>query len=269
MPRGRGRGPSRRPAGRGASQGKDGARRRTPCPEHSETLWRTRLPPLPHRPAAGAFHLPSPPPPGEGPGVRGTEVEGPGTLPAVGPAPALPPPQALLPVGEGPGPSAVKWWDGPPVSNLIQVKEQWHHLPRGVPFAAGAALQGWTALVAVCRMPRSSRETTMERRPTCGTEDRRPSAHPARTSPSTPEYGPDDFPGCVPFHLPANELERYEGRLEFWDGRTRDRVAGVRAHDHPARRADQPAAVCDERVRGTARLLDRVFRLGGPRAPGC
>ena len=39
-------------------------------------------------------------------------------------------------------------------------------------------------------------------------------------SPSTAPYGPEDFPGCEPFHLPAGELEGYEGRLEFWDGRT-------------------------------------------------
>ena len=34
--------------------------------------------------------------------------------------------------------------------------------------------------------------------------------------------GEDDmgFPGCESFHLPASEIEHYEGRLEFWDGRT-------------------------------------------------
>ena len=39
-------------------------------------------------------------------------------------------------------------------------------------------------------------------------------------SPSPAVFGPEDFPGCEPFHLPANEIERYEGRLEFWDART-------------------------------------------------
>ena len=34
------------------------------------------------------------------------------------------------------------------------------------------------------------------------------------------EYGPDDFPGCESFHLPASEIDHYEGRLEFWDGVT-------------------------------------------------
>ena len=33
-------------------------------------------------------------------------------------------------------------------------------------------------------------------------------------------YRDEDFPGCESFHLPAGRLERYEGRLEFWDGTT-------------------------------------------------
>ena len=33
-------------------------------------------------------------------------------------------------------------------------------------------------------------------------------------------YGPEDFPGCESFHLPASEIDRYEGRLELWDGYT-------------------------------------------------
>ena len=33
-------------------------------------------------------------------------------------------------------------------------------------------------------------------------------------------YRPEDFPGCESFHLPAGELDTYEGRLEFWDGAT-------------------------------------------------
>ena len=60
----------------------------------------------------------------------------------------------------------------------------------------------------------------MESRASYGTGRRRPASPPARPSPSTAPFGPDDFPGCEPFHLPAAELERYEDRLEFWDGRT-------------------------------------------------
>ena len=33
-------------------------------------------------------------------------------------------------------------------------------------------------------------------------------------------YRLEDFPGCESFHLPASEIDRYEGRLEFWDGVT-------------------------------------------------
>ena len=33
-------------------------------------------------------------------------------------------------------------------------------------------------------------------------------------------YRDEDFPGCESFHLPVSELDRYEGRLEFWDGAT-------------------------------------------------
>ena len=40
----------------------------------------------------------------------------------------------------------------------------------------------------------------------------------AQTVPA--KYGPEDFPGCESFHLPASEIDDYEGRLEFWDGVT-------------------------------------------------
>ena len=33
-------------------------------------------------------------------------------------------------------------------------------------------------------------------------------------------YRDEDFPGCESFHLPASEIDHYEGRLEFWDGVT-------------------------------------------------
>ena len=33
-------------------------------------------------------------------------------------------------------------------------------------------------------------------------------------------YRDEDFPGCESFHLPASEIDTYEGRLEFWDGAT-------------------------------------------------
>ena len=33
-------------------------------------------------------------------------------------------------------------------------------------------------------------------------------------------YRDEDFPGCESFHLPASEIDHYEGRLEFLDGYT-------------------------------------------------
>ena len=33
-------------------------------------------------------------------------------------------------------------------------------------------------------------------------------------------YRNEDFPGCESFPLPASDVGRYEGRLEFWDGVT-------------------------------------------------
>ena len=37
---------------------------------------------------------------------------------------------------------------------------------------------------------------------------------------TTRDLGSANFPGCESFHLPASEIDRYEGRLEFWDGDT-------------------------------------------------
>ena len=77
------------------------------------------------------------------------------------------------------------------------------------------------------------------------------SAAPARRSPRTPQpsalpavCGPEDFPGCEPFHLPESELERYEGRLEFWDGRT-----------HTAWRVREPTTLHHE---GPTQMLAQV-----------
>ena len=60
------------------------------------------------------------------------------------------------------------------------------------------------------------------------------------------EYGPEDFPGCEAFHLPANELEGYEGRLEFWDGRTETawkvREPTSTYHEGPSQELAQMAA---------------------------
>ena len=76
----------------------------------------------------------------------------------------------------------------------------------------------------------------------------RPSGEPA-------EYGPEDFPGCEPFHLPAAEIDRYEGRLEFWEART-----------ETAWKVREPTTVYHERpARRLGRLAERIESLRGSR----
>jgi len=102
-----------------------------------------------------------------------------------------------------------------------------------------------------------------------------PFAAPARSSPDAPRagmdplpacpedrssrepagYGPPDFPGCEPFHLPASELEGYEGRLEFWEART-----------ETAWRVREPTTIYHERpARRLGRLAERIESLRGSR----
>ena len=74
-----------------------------------------------------------------------------------------------------------------------------------------------------------------------------PSARRRLDAPETApaEYGPEDFPGCESFHLPASEIDHYEGRLEFWDGRTETawKVCEPTSiqHEGPSRRLVQMA----------------------------
>ena len=68
-------------------------------------------------------------------------------------------------------------------------------------------------------------------------------------------YGPEDFPGCEPFHLPAAELDEYEGRLEFWEARTQI-----------AWRVSEPTTIYHERPsRRLGRLAERIESLRGSR----
>ena len=58
-------------------------------------------------------------------------------------------------------------------------------------------------------------------------------------------FGSEDFPGCESFHLPASEIDRYEGRLEFWDGVTEtawkvSEGASIQ-HEQPSRQLAQLA----------------------------
>ena len=86
------------------------------------------------------------------------------------------------------------------------------------------------------------------------------------------EYRPADFPGCESFRLSASEIDRYEGRLEFWDGATETawKVCEPTSiqHEAPSRRlvqmAERVASVRGSRIAcfGSADLvrLDRAGR---------
>ena len=56
--------------------------------------------------------------------------------------------------------------------------------------------------------------------PTLPAARERRSGRAPHPSPLTAPFRPEDFPGCESFHLPAREVDLYDGRLEFWDGRT-------------------------------------------------
>ena len=83
----------------------------------------------------------------------------------------------------------------------------------------------------------------MEHPSSSATRRRQPARAP-HLSPSTSPFRPEDFPGCESFHLPAREVDLYDGRLEFWDGRTETawRACDVSPHhEGPSRRLVQMA----------------------------
>ena len=67
-------------------------------------------------------------------------------------------------------------------------------------------------------------------------------------------YRDEDFPGCESFHLPASEIDHYEGRLEFWDGYTETawKIPDTPIqHEGPSRRLTQMSERC-AMLRGSA-----------------
>ena len=83
----------------------------------------------------------------------------------------------------------------------------------------------------------------MEHPPSSATRRRQPARAPRPSATTTP-FRPEDFPGCESFHLPAREVDLYDGRLEFWDGRTETafRACDVSPHhEGPSRRLVQMA----------------------------
>ena len=68
-------------------------------------------------------------------------------------------------------------------------------------------------------------------------------------------YRPEDFPGCESFPLAAGEVERYEGRLEFWD-----------AHTETAWKVCEPTSIQHEGPsRRLVQMAERVAALRGSR----
>ena len=66
-------------------------------------------------------------------------------------------------------------------------------------------------------------------------------------------YWPEDFPGCESFHLPASEVDGYEGRLEFWD-----------ALSETAWKVCDPTSIYHEQPsRRLGRMAERVASLRG------
>ena len=68
-------------------------------------------------------------------------------------------------------------------------------------------------------------------------------------------YHDADFPGCESFHLPASEIDDYDGRLEFWDGYT-----------ETAWKVCEPTSIQHEGPsRRLVRMAERVASLRGSR----
>ena len=91
--------------------------------------------------------------------------------------------------------------------------------------------------------------------------------------PGPARYRDEDFPGCESFHLPASEIDHYEGRLEFWDGATETawKIPDTPIqHEGPSRKLTQTAARF-EMVRGSpissfgSSDLVRLHTTGGKR----
>ena len=71
--------------------------------------------------------------------------------------------------------------------------------------------------------------------------------------PGSEAYRDEDFPGCESFHLPASEVDGYEGRLEFWDG-----------HTETAWKVCDPTSIYHEQPsRRLGRMAERVASLRG------
>ena len=79
-------------------------------------------------------------------------------------------------------------------------------------------------------------------------------SNPAGPSGAAPRgTAPPEFPGCKPVHLPRAEIERFEGRLEYWEAATETAwicEPTTSYHERPARLLTRLAEVI-ARVRGS------------------
>ena len=82
----------------------------------------------------------------------------------------------------------------------------------------------------------------------------RPPASGSVQAPRPPVSGrAPDLPGCESFHLPESALDDYDGRFEFWDGKT-----------ETAWRVREPTSIWHEQpTRRLTRLAERVASLRG------
>ena len=93
---------------------------------------------------------------------------------------------------------------------------------------------GYAGVMASTKAPPSGRYQAAQPRP----------AQPAE---------PPAFPGCTPVHLPRTEIERFEGRLEYWDSATETAWISeptTSYHERPSRLVTRLAEMVG-RVRGS------------------
>ncbi len=64
------------------------------------------------------------------------------------------------------------------------------------------------------------------------------SSREARTDPEAAPLDPADFPGCMAIRIPCDEIEDFEGRLEYWEARTETAMVvcepTTRFHEQPS-----------------------------------
>ena len=72
-------------------------------------------------------------------------------------------------------------------------------------------------------------------------------AGPVGAVPDSPAPVADEFPGCVAVHIPRDQIDDYEGRIEVWDAATETAMVVCEPasiyHEHPSQRLAQMTAL--------------------------